>query len=450
MCDKQNAVFMRPFHHLLVNNLIANITNFTVWFAITFWIFLETRSVFATGMIAGIYLVLTGALGIWFGSLVDHHRKRSMMLVSSVVSLAIYAAALGAYALDPDIRLAATSSVTLWLFVLLTMLSVIVGNIRMIALPTLVTLLVPADRRDKANGLVGMVSGIGFLTTSAISGFLIAWGGIVATLAFAIAFSLLAAVHLLFVHVDEPREPGAHDAPRQIDLAGTFRIVRGIPGLFALILFAAFNNLLGGVFMALMDAYGLSLMKVEQWGLLWAFVSCAFILSGALIARTGLGANPVRTLLLVNLIVWAVAALFTVQSSILLLTVGCFIWLFLGPYAEAAEQTTLQRVVPFERQGRVFGFAQSVEQAASPLTAFLIAPLTQFIFVPLMTSGAGANLIGDWYGRGAERGIAIVFTITGVLGVLATIAAFRSQSYRQISGAYAMGDEAAGTTAPPQ
>ncbi len=330
------------------------------------------------------------------------------------------------------------------------MLGVIVGNIRMIALPTLVTLLVPADRRDKANGLVGMVSGIGFLTTSAISGFLVAWGGMVATLAFAIAFSLLAALHLLFVHVDEPREADTHDTPRQIDLAGTFRVVRGIPGLFALILFAAFNNLLGGVFMALMDAYGLSLMKVEQWGLLWAFVSCAFILSGALIARTGLGSNPVRTLLLVNLIVWAVAALFTVQSSILLLTVGCFIWLFLGPYAEAAEQTTLQKVVPFERQGRVFGFAQSVEQAASPLTAFLIAPLTQFIFVPLMTSGAGADLIGDWYGRGTERGIAIVFTITGVLGVLATIAAFRSQSYRQISGAYAAGDVAASPVASPQ
>lgn len=437
---------MRPFHHLLVNNLIANITNFTVWFAITFWIFLETQSVFATGMIAGIYLVLTGALGIWFGSLVDHHRKRSMMLVSSLVSLAIYTAALGAYALDPGIRVAATTSITLWLFVLLTMLGVIVGNIRMIALPTLVTLLVPVDRRDKANGLVGMVSGIGFLTTSAISGFLVAWGGMVATLAFAILFSLLAALHLLFVPVDEPRDTSEHDAPRRIDLAGTFRIVRAIPGLFALILFAAFNNLLGGVFMALMDAYGLSLMKVEQWGLLWAFVSCAFILSGALIARTGLGANPVRTLLLVNLIVWAVAALFTVQSSILLLTVGCFIWLFLGPYAEAAEQTTLQKVVPFERQGRVFGFAQSVEQAASPLTAFLIAPLTQFIFVPLMTSGAGADLIGDWYGRGAERGIAIVFTITGALGVIATIAAFRSQSYRQISGAYTAGDEAAVAT----
>lgn len=430
---------MRPFHHLLINNLVANITNFTVWFAITFWIFLETQSVFATGMIAGIYLVLTGALGIWFGSLVDHHRKRSMMLVSSLASLTIYAAALGGYALDPAIASAKTDSVTLWLFVLLTMLGVIVGNIRMIALPTLVTLLVPEDRRDKANGLVGMVSGIGFLTTSAISGFLVAWGGMVATLAFAILFSLLAALHLLFVPVDEPRDTSDHEAPRRVDLIGTLRMVRAIPGLFALILFASFNNLLGGVFMALLDAYGLSLMKVEEWGLLWAVISCGFILSGMVIARTGLGANPVRTLLAVNLVAWTAAVFFTIQSSILLLAAGCFIWMFLGPYAEAAEQTTLQKVVPFERQGRVFGFAQSVEQAASPLTAFLIAPLTQFVFVPLMTDGAGADLIGDWYGRGAERGIAIVFSITALLGVLATLAAFRSPSYRNISAAYAAG-----------
>jgi len=66
---------MTPFHHVLGNNLVANVTNFTVWFAITFWVYLETRSVFATGMIAGIYLVLTAGLGIWFGSLVEPPRQ---------------------------------------------------------------------------------------------------------------------------------------------------------------------------------------------------------------------------------------------------------------------------------------------------------------------------------------------------------------------------------------
>ena len=34
--------------------------------------------------------------------------------------------------------------------------------------------------------------------------------------------------------------------------------------------------------------------------------------------------------------------------------------MFLGPFAEAAEHTTLQKVVPYERQGRVFGFARDI------------------------------------------------------------------------------------------
>ena len=194
--------------------------------------------------------------------------------------------------------------------------------------------------------------------------------------------------------------------------------------------------------MALMDAYGLSLMKVQHWGLMWGFVSCAFILSGLVIARLGLGRTPLRTLMVANLITWSAAAVFTLQSSIPLLAAGCFIWLFLGPFAEAAEHTTLQKVVPFERQGRVFGFAQSVEQAASPLTAFLIGPLAQFVVIPFMTDGAGADAIGDWFGRGQQRGLALVFTVAGALGVLMTVAAFNSPYYRRLSAAYAKGSEA--------
>lgn len=188
--------------------------------------------------------------------------------------------------------------------------------------------------------------------------------------------------------------------------------------------------------MALMDAYGLSLMSVEHWGLLWGVVSTAFIISGIAISRTGLGANPLRTLLLVNVIAWIVCLFFTSQPSIVLLAVGIFIWMLVGPYAEAAEHTTLQRVVPLERQGRVFGFAQSVEQAASPLTAFLIGPFTQFVVIPFMTTGSGAAAIGGWFGTGPARGIALVFTVAGAIGLVVTLLAFRSRAYRALSARY--------------
>jgi len=61
---------------------------------------------------------------------------------------------------------------------------------------------------------------------------------------------------------------------------------------------------------------------------------------------------------------WIIAIFFTIQASIVLLAIGLFIYLCLIPVVEASEQTILQ-TVPLERQGRVFGFAQSIEQAAS-------------------------------------------------------------------------------------
>jgi len=430
---------MTPFHQILANNLVANVTNFTVWFAVTFWVFIETESVFATGMIAGIFLVFTASFGIWFGSIVDHNSKKLAMLGSSIASGICYAIGLIMVLLEPEGAFANPYGPYLWAFILIVMLGVIIGNIRSIALPTLVTILIPEDNRDKANGLVGMVSGIGFLTTSVLSGFLVAYTGMLGVQALALGATVLVFLHLLLVKLDEgraPHDPEAPVEPKRVDLAGTIRVVAAVPGLFALIFFATFNNFLGGIFMALLDAYGLSLVSVQTWGLLFGFLSTAFIVSGIVISKTGLGKNPLRTLLLVNAITWSVCCVFTLQSSIWLLAAGCFVWMLLGPYAEAAEHTTLQKVVPLERQGRVFGFAQSVEQAASPLTAFLIGPLTQFVVIPFMTDGAGAQTIGPWFGTGPARGMALVFTVAGFIGLLVTILAFNSRYYRELSAAY--------------
>ena len=107
------------------------------------------------------------------------------------------------------------------------------------------------------------------------------------------------------------------------------------------------------------------------------------------------------------------------------------------PFIEATEHTIIQKVVPPERQGRVFGFAQSVEQAASPLTSFLIGPITQLVFIPFMTTGAGVELIGQWFGVGPGRGMALVFSLTGVIGLVVTLVAMRrSNSYKILAKRY--------------
>jgi MFS transporter, DHA3 family, multidrug efflux protein len=433
---KENLV---TFYQLLVNTLVVSVMNFTVWFAITFFTYLETRSVFATAIISGIYLVATAVSGFWFGSIVDHHKKKSAMVWSTVISLISYVISFLIYITAPADAFKDPSSITLWVFVVLLMAGVIVGNIRTIALPTIITILIPEDRRDKANGLAGTASGIAFLITSVISGLLVGHSGMYWVLLLAIGVMVAGIVHLLTVTIPEKKIAHTEEQPKKIDIRGTLKVVRGIPGLFALILFTTFNNFLGGVFMALMDAYGLTLVSVETWGLIWGLLSVGFIVGGLFIAKKGLGKNPLRAMFLANVAIWVISATFTVHPWIGWLIAGMFVYLCVIPFIEAAEQTILQKVVPYERQGRVFGFAQSVEQMASPLTAFLIGPIAQFIFIPFMTTGAGVDLIGGWFGTGPDRGMALVFTLTGVIGLAVTLWAFGSRFYRQLSDKYLNG-----------
>ena len=425
---------MEPtFRRLLANTLVTGVTSTFLWFSLTFWVFLETRSVVATGVIAGTFTISSALLGPVFGTFVDRHRKHTAMLASTAVATLCVAVATSVYASSNTGELLHLTNVRFWALVAATLIGSVAGQLRGIALSTCVTMLVPEDRRDRANGLVGTVTGLSFALTSVFSG--LAVGGLGMGWSYLIALALLAIalVHLASIRFAEPApERNSGERLPMVDVRGALDAIRAVPGLLLLMLVAAFNNLLAGVFMALMDGYGLSLVSVETWGLLFAFITLAFIAGGVVVARRGVGRNPLRLILTANLVNWTVCSVFAVRSSIVLLTIGMVVWLALIPVIEASEQTVLQRSIPFERQGRVFGFAQLMENAATPLTAFLMAPLAEAVFMPTMTDGIGADLIGGWFGTGPQRGIALMFTLAGLIGVAVTLLARSSRTLRQL------------------
>jgi DHA3 family multidrug efflux protein-like MFS transporter len=427
---------MRTFYHIAANALLTTLANFFLWFALVFWVYLETRSLLASSIIAGAYMVIATISSFLFGGIVDHHKKKGAMLFSSCVTLVFFAAAAVIYSAAPAGAFKMASSLWLWSFVSIILVGVIMSNIRTIALPITVTILVPEGERDRANGVSGMIMGLSSSGAGVASGFALAYLGILAIVLASAAITICALIHLSFVKVDEPTIAHGEENPKKLDVRGTMRMVSGIPGLFGLILFTTFNNFLGGIFMALMDPYGLSLMSVQAWGALWGVLSLGFIAAGIYITRNGLGSKPLKTLFTVNIIMWVATLIFPLQPSILLMAAGILVWTLSVPFAEATEHTIIQKVVPLERQGRVIGFAQSIENAASPITAFLIGPLTQFVLIPFMTTGAGVELIGGWFGTGDGRGMALTFIIAAAIGLAVTVAAMYSRAYRILSAEY--------------
>lgn len=426
----------RLFYEIVVNSLAASLVNNFVWFSLTFWVYLETKSVLTTSLMAGVYSGTVALTGFFLGTIADRYSKKKAMLFSSICSLLLYTAAFVLFIVTPLSTFKNVQSPALWLFVLLALVGAIAGNLRSITLSTLVSILVTEDERDKANGLVGTANGISFLASSIFSGLAIGYLGMFWMLVLALGSTLLVIIHLMFRSIPEENVQHSEEYPASFDIRKTIHIIKAIPGLFGLIFFNCFNNFLGGVFMALMDPYGLSLVSVQVWGLLWGFLSLGFIIGGLFVTRKGLGSNPLRTLFLTNISMWVICCVFTLHASVALLSTGLFIYMCLIPVIEAAEQTIVQKVIPAQKQGRVFGFTQSIEQAASPITALLIGPIAQYFFIPYMTTGKGVEWLGPWFGSGADRGMALIFTITGIIGLLITLLAMRSKSYHMLATNY--------------
>lgn len=271
------ATGLRSFYAVLANTALANVTTNYLWFALTFWLYLETRSVLATSVVGGSYMLLLAVLGVPFGMLVDRHRKKRVMVIASLISLVAYVMALGWYLIRPAAELTTIGSPGFIVFVLLVLGGSVVESMRGLALSTCVTLLVPDGRRDRANGLVGMVLGLSFAVTSVFSGLSVGQLGMFVTVVASVLLTGLSLAHLFTVRIPEPEVAHAEGVPQKVDFAGAWEAILGTPGLLGLIVFATFNNLLGGVFIALMDPYGLNLVSVEVWGVLWGVLSFGFL-----------------------------------------------------------------------------------------------------------------------------------------------------------------------------
>ncbi|MGH1548034.1 MFS transporter [Leifsonia poae] len=429
---------MRTFAQVLVNTAVANVTTSFLWFALVFWVYLETRSVLATGIVGGAYMLLVAVVSLLFGTFVDRHRKQTVMLLAALITLVSFCVAGVLFLFFPEDALLDLGGPMFWIFSGVILFGAVVENLRNIALSTTVTLLVPVERHANANGLVGTVQGLAFIVTSVFSGLSVGLLGMGWTLVIAIVLTGLVAFHLLWLRIpEELPEPDA--STPAIDLRGSVSAIRGAPGLFALIIFSTFNNLIGGVYLALMDPYGLQLFSVELWGIVLGVASTGFILGGLVVARFGLGRNPIRTMLLLVAGMGVLGATFTLREWWPLYAGGIFVYMLLIPAVEAAEQTVIQKVVPYDRQGRVFGFAQAMESAAAPVTAFIIAPIAQFLIIPYMTTEAGGATWGWLLGDGSTRGIALVFVFSGLIMIALALGAFLTRSYRILSAAY--GDE---------
>jgi DHA3 family multidrug efflux protein-like MFS transporter len=145
-----------------------------------------------------------------FGNIVDHNKKHTVILRSSIGSATAYL--LGAiiyFSNDPAVFTTVTSR-QLRLLIITLMSGTIIGNLRNIALSTSVSLLLPTEEHAKANGKIGTVNGVWFTLTSVASGLVIWFLGMGWAIAWAAVIMLLVIGHLMTFTIPEQTIFSAH------------------------------------------------------------------------------------------------------------------------------------------------------------------------------------------------------------------------------------------------
>jgi MFS family permease len=196
-------------------------------------------------------------------------------------------------------------------------------------------------------------------------------------------------------------------------------------GLLGLLIFFSVSNFLGGMAFPLLTPLILGMRDADTLGYLFSVVGVG-MLAGTLV-MSAWGGPKRRVVGVLGFSAISGVFVFTagLQPSIPLIAVSIFFIMFTMPIINGCSQALWQSKVAPDLQGRVFAVRRMIAMSASPLAYVVVGPLADNVFEPLMAvDGALAGSVGNVIGVGPGRGSGLMFIVTGLLTIVASLAAY--------------------------
>jgi MFS family permease len=373
----------RPiFRRVLIGQLVSAFGDFMTWIALA-WFVLELTG--SGAYVGGVLLcfalpaLLTGPL---IGKMLDRHQPRTIMVAANI-GLGLVSASIPA--------LYVLGMLQLWMVYALAICAGSLTPANRVGSRLLVPWLVHADELEVGNASLSLSQQLPTVLGPAIAGVLVAaWGAINALWIDALSFLVLAWTLLAVPNIQ--RNP----TEAQVKSAFSFAIFRQFNVLVVLFLVS------GAFFFAYGPLeVGLPILTKTQlqsdssgYGLLWSACGLGMVLGSLatnwLARRTRIGA----TLCLISAgwgvcqMVIALSPIFA--SAMVAMLVGGVIW---GPYL-ALEASLIQRIVPVEQHGHIFGLRSSLMTPTAPLGTALGGAMLSVLSAQLVIALGALLCIG--------------------------------------------------------
>ena len=417
---------MLGFTIIWIGQMLSLLGTTMTGFALTIWAWNLTGQATALALVALFNFLPVVVVSPIAGAVVDRYdRKKIMMLADLAAGLPTVAVLL----------LYSTGNLQIWnLFIT----GAIAGAFQAFHFPAYsaaVTMMLRKEQLGRANGMLATAQFVSMIFAPVIAALILSIAGFTYGLSLVLMFDittfLLAISMLLFVHI--PRPPvteaglkGMGNIWRE-SLYG-FRYIYERSSLLGLQLTFFAVNLVGGFSNTLLAPMILARTNDNQviLGSIMSAVGIGGLIGSVVLTVWG---GPKRK---VHGVLFGMTAcslfgvlLFGLGQDVYIWALTSFLGMLLLPIINGSSQAIWQAKVAPDVQGRVFATRLLIAQISVPLAMMLTGPLADWVFEPAMKEGGSLTTAFGWLiGTGPGAGMALMFVITGILGVLVGLAAY--------------------------
>jgi MFS family permease len=401
----------------LVSVLATNMTAF----ALSIWVFEETGSVTALGLMQVFFITPYLLITPFAGVMVDRYNRKLMMMVSDLVA---------GLATISILVLQLTGNLEVWHLYAAAIFQGLGNAFQWPAYSATISLMVPKEKYGRANGMMSLIdSGPGVLAPL-MAGALLPLIGMTGILSLDVVTFILAIIILLFVFIPQP--------PRTAEGAGTqgnmfrqaafgFRYIFARPSLLGLQLVFFFGNLCMGIAFTVLTPMVLLRTgnNTVSLGLVQSAGAIGGVVGGIAMSLWGGFKRRVHGVLAG----WMIASFF---ASLIGFSVWLPVWIgamalssLFNPLINGSNQAIWQSKVSPDMQGRVFSARTLIAWLPNPISPLIAGLLADFVLEPAMSTPGGLSLsLGGLIPPGPGAGMALLIILGSLGGFLAGLTGY--------------------------
>lgn len=399
-------------------------------FALTIWMYQQTGSATAMGLMHVFYITPFLLLSPVAGVMVDRYNRKLMMAVSDVLA---FTATLGL------LILSALGRLEFWHLYFAAIFYGLGNTFQWPAYSAAISTMIPKEQYGRANGLMSLMeAGPGVLAPLTAGALLplITLNGI---LLLDVVTFVLAVGALLLVFVPQPVRTAEGEAARGgmlKEAAFGFKYIFQRPSLLGLQLIFFAGNLFSGIAFTLVAP--MILARTDQNSLIFGSSQTAGaiggVLGGVLMSVWGGFKRRVHGVLLGWMLVGVEFLLIGLGRSLPLWALGMAFGGLVGALINTSNQSIWQAKVAPDLQGRVFSSRRLIAWFTQPISPVIAGTLADFALEPAMRNPDSflAQTFGGVFGVGPGAGMSLLIVLCALGAIGAGLVGYSFRPVREV------------------